>query len=97
MAKWTSTPAEYEHVRKIILDIIGIQRVSITMKNGATLEGWVVGTSSGTDVGENLSRGRGPLITSMYGEVRIQVQNGHVIVLPAVDIQSFQPLPPQPN
>ena len=89
MVKWTTTPEEYEHARKVILEMPYGQQVSITMKNGAILEGWIVGSSSGNDVGDNLTRGRGPIITSMYGEIRIQLQNGHVLVLPALDIQSF--------
>lgn len=89
MVKWTTTPEEYEHARRIILEMPYGQQVSITMKNGAILEGWIVGSSSGNDVGDNLTRGRGPIITSMYGEIRIQLQNGHVLVLPALDIQSF--------
>jgi len=82
-------PEEYEHARRVILEMPYGQQVSITMKNGAILEGWIVGSSSGNDVGDNLTRGRGPIITSMYGEIRIQLQNGHVLVLPALDIQSF--------
>jgi hypothetical protein len=89
MVKWTTTPEEYEHARRVILEMPYGQQVSITMKNGAVLEGWIVGSSSGNDVGDNLTRGRGPIITSMYGEIRIQLQNGHVLVLPALDIQSF--------
>jgi hypothetical protein len=89
MVKWTTTPEEYEHARRVILEMPYGQQVSITMKNGAILEGWIVGSSSGNDVGDNLTRGRGPIITSMYGEIRIQLQNGHVLVLPALDIQSF--------
>ena len=89
MVKWTTTPEEYEHARTVILEMPYGQQVSITMKNGAILEGWIVGSSSGNDVGDNLTRGRGPIITSMYGEIRIQLQNGHVLVLPALDIQRF--------
>jgi hypothetical protein len=70
MVKWTTTPEEYEHARKVILEMPYGQQVSITMKNGAILEGWIVGSSSGNDVGDNLTRGRGPIITSMYGENR---------------------------
>ena len=97
MAKWTSDAAEYAHTRGIILEIPHGQLVSVTTDTGATHVGWVVGTSSGTDVGDNISLGRGPVVTRMYGEVKIQSQSGQVVVLDAMDIQSFQALPSEPH
>jgi hypothetical protein len=92
MPKWTESAQDYERVRKLILEIPGGELVSITLKNGTVIDGWVVGTTSGTDIGENLRLGRGPLVTSMYGEIRLQIQNGHVIVIDAVDAQNFRRL-----
>ena len=45
MPKWTESAQDYERVRKLILEIPGGELVSITLKNGTVIDGWVVGTT----------------------------------------------------
>ena len=90
MAHWTTTPEEYEHVRKTMLQIALGQRVTITTKDGSTHEGWIVGQYSGTNAGDNLRAGRGPSVTSIHGEIRLQPLTGPVIVISALDIQRVE-------
>jgi hypothetical protein len=97
MAKWTRTPAEYEHARKIILECPLGQTAFVTLKNGATIKGWIAGANTGTDVGDNLSAGRGPIVTSMYAEVKLQLENGQTLLIDAVDIQASGPAPRTQN
>ena len=92
MSKWTKTVDEYNQVRQIILDAMP-GPAFVTLKGGKILKGWIVGTNSGTDVGENLAAGRGPIITSMYGEVKLRLEAGETLLIDAVEIQAIGQAP----
>jgi hypothetical protein len=96
MAIWTQTPAEYEHARQIILDATDFwgKRIRVHLTSGNTIDGWLVGTNSGTDVGQNMTAGRGPVVTRMYGEIQLLTETGQVIVLEAVGIKEFEAASP---
>lgn len=97
MAKWTKSPTEYEHARKIILEAPYGQSSFVSLKGGTILKGWIAGTNSGTDVGDNLTAGRGPIITSMYAEAKLQLENGQTLLIDAVDIKAIAPAPNSEN
>lgn len=97
MARWTKTPTEYEQARKIMLDATGAQPMIVQLKGGEIIKGVVVGTHQGTDVGDNLSAGRGPVVTSMYGEVRLQKDEGQTLLIDALDIEAIGTAPKTQN
>jgi hypothetical protein len=96
MRKWTSTPEEYSHVRNIMLELGGQPNVAFTMKDGSVIQGRVFGAESGTDGGENLDRGLGPVVTRMYGEIRVQTAEGEK-TFSALDVKTFDVVPRQAN
>jgi hypothetical protein len=90
MAKWTTTPQEYAHVRSIIVDGPIYGNVEVTMNDGRKLRGFLTGSSSGNNVKENLDAGRGPIIDSIWGEIRIEPTGGNTLTLDAMEIFHVQ-------
>jgi hypothetical protein len=84
MHKRTATPEEYNHLRYIILETVGQPNVAFTMKDGTVIQGSVCGTTSGTDVGQNLERGLGPVVISMYGEISVRTPDGEEKIFSAL-------------
>lgn len=97
MPKWTQGPAEYERVRKIMLNVPVAEYAIVRLKDGRHFFGWLSGTSQGTDVGENIARGLGPRVTSMWGEIRLGAVDGQsTLVFDAMDVDSVQQAPAPP-
>lgn len=88
MVKWTEDSSEYDRVRNLMLKIELGSQISFKLKNGKTLKGHVAGFGTGTDVGVNLESGRGAIVTSMWGEIRVRLEDGNVVVVDAVDVQN---------
>lgn len=93
MPKWTTTGEEYNHVRNIMIELIGAPNVAFTMKDGTTIQGRVAKTNMGTDAGENLERGRGPAVTKMFGEITVQTDGERTFS--ALDVERFDIVPAQ--
>ncbi len=86
MARWTTTPQEYAHVRSIIVDGPIYGKVIIGMQDGRQIPGLLLGASSGNNVSENLDAGRGPIVTSIWGELSVQIDERKMITLDALDV-----------
>ena len=89
MSKWTSTPQEYDLAREVMLGINGTPEIILAMKDGTFERGRAMGTKVETDVGENLQRGRGPYVTRMTGQIKLDTADGMKII-EAVDVKAFQ-------
>lgn len=96
MTKWTQTAEEYDHARSIMLALLGQPNVLFLMKDGSKIQGAIARTSMGTDVGENVVRGRGPMITKMYGEITVRTAGGEKS-FSAIDVRGFEILPHTTN
>ena len=91
MPKWTQTEDEYNRVEKIILDTRPSQYVKITLKDRSELLGWLVSSSWGTDAVINQTRGLGPVVKSMWGEMRLLTESGsQTINIDAAEVESIQ-------
>ncbi|MBR1172846.1 hypothetical protein JQ617_02670 [Bradyrhizobium sp. KB893862 SZCCT0404] len=92
MPIWTTTAEEYEHARKIVLEAtdFGGKKVVVHLTSGDAVTGWMLGSNSGTDVSENMAAKRGPVVTKMYGEIKLLTEAGHTIILEAVAIKAFR-------
>ena len=86
MPKWSKTPEEYAHVRSIIVDGPIYGKVVIGMQDGTQLSGLLLGVGSGNDAGENLKAGKGPVVTGIWGELRVQLEGGQMTTLDALDV-----------
>lgn len=86
MVDWTKTKEEYEHVRHIMVDNTPFGNVEIHLKNGAVYSGLLAKSSLGNNVGENLAAGKGPAITSIYGEFELILADKQKITLSALDV-----------
>ena len=100
MPKWTQTEDEYSRVERIMLDIRPSQYVKITLKDRGELSGWfelsgwLVSSSWGTDAVINYTRGLGPVVKSMWGEMRLLTENGsQTINVDAMEIETIQQAP----
>lgn len=97
MAEWTKTAAEYDHVRKIALEMpllgLGVPTnlVTVTLRNGTTIQGIPVGTTTNADyaVGAPV-----PVVEGMSCEVRLRRDDGQLIAIDALDIESYGPARP---
>jgi|RhiMethySRZTD1v2_1073278.scaffolds.fasta_scaffold1789421_2 hypothetical protein len=91
MPKWTQTEDEYNRVEKIILDTRPSQYVKITLKDRSELLGWLVSSSWGTDAVINQTRGLGPVVKSMWGEMRLLTESGsQTINIDATEVEKIQ-------
>jgi hypothetical protein len=91
MPKWTQTDEEYNRVEKIMLDTRPSQYLKFTLKGRDELSGWLVSSSWGTDAVINQTRGLGPIVKSMWGEMRLLTDNGsQTINIDAMDVESIQ-------
>ena len=91
MPKWTQTEDEYNRLEKIMLDIRPSQHVKITLKDRSELLGWLVSSSWGTDAVINQTRGLGPVVKSMWGEMRLLTESGsQTINIDAAEVESIQ-------
>ncbi|RVC71318.1 hypothetical protein EN759_00445 [Mesorhizobium sp. M00.F.Ca.ET.038.03.1.1] len=89
MYGWSTTPEEYNHIRKLIVEAPFLQKVEVRLKNGGTVTGIAAGSNSSNDVGENIRKGIGPVITSIFGEITLLLDSGHKLVLNALEIESI--------
>ena len=97
MPKWTQTEDEYSRVEMIMLDIRPSQYVKITLKDRGELSGWLVSSSWGTDAVINHTRGLGPVVKSMWGEMRLLTENGsQTINIDAMEVKSIPQVPVPP-
>jgi hypothetical protein len=100
MPKWTQTEDEYSRIEKIMLNVRPSQYVKITLKDRGELSGWfelsglLVSSSWGTDAVINHMRGLGPLVKSMWGEMRLLTESGsQTINVDAMEIETIEPAP----
>jgi hypothetical protein len=90
MPKWTQSGDEFNRVQQIMLDARP-QYVKITLKDQGELFGWLVSSSWGTDAVINHTRGLGPIVKSMWGEMRLLTGNGsQTHIIDAMEIESIQ-------
>jgi hypothetical protein len=92
MPKWTQSVDEFNRVQQIMLDARPSQYVKITLKDQDELVGWLVNSSWGTDGVINHTRGLGPIVKSMWGEMRVLTGKG-TSNIDAVEVQSIQQIP----
>jgi hypothetical protein len=93
MAKWTMTVDDYAQARQIMMDAVALEHLVFKLKDGHQVTGWVFGSNVRTDVAEKLARGDGPVASKMYGEIRIRTDDGKVMLLEAVEVDSIGRLP----
>jgi hypothetical protein len=86
MSDWTKTPEEYEQVRKL-MNQVPFGNATVQLKNGKQLKGVIVGQSSGTDAGIKFASTGRPLVSSMWGEFRLRLENGSIVVITAREIE----------
>jgi hypothetical protein len=91
MATWTKTPQEYSHVRSIIVDGPIYGRVTVLMKDGQLISGLLTGSNSGNNIAENMNAGLGPVVSSIWGEIRVQLADGKMVTLDALEISHVTP------
>ena len=88
MNGWTQTNEEYDRVRDIMINNL-FGEVTIELKNGSTVKGTIIGSHMANNAAENMRDGAGPRVTSIYGELRIELPNGQIVVVRANDIQNI--------
>ena len=89
MFGWSTNREEYDHVRKIILDAPLLTKAVVNLKGGNSISGVVSGTNSRNDAGENIRLGRCPVVSSIFGEIILRLDNGQALVLNALEIDSI--------
>jgi hypothetical protein len=94
MPIWTRTEDEYNRVEKIMLDTRPSQYVKIALKDGSELLGLLVSSSWGTDAVINHTRGLGPVVKSMWGEMRLLTGSGaQTMNIDAMEIETIEQAP----
>ncbi|UVK46780.1 hypothetical protein BPNPMPFG_002488 [Mesorhizobium sp. AR07] len=89
MFGWSSSAEEYQHIRQVMVEAPFGGDVIVSLLNGQPLAGTIVGTNSMNDAADNIRAGRGPRITSIFCEITLLLDNGHKIVLNAMEIKSI--------
>ena len=74
MTIWITDPAEAERMRKLSREAPMFGDVIITLRGGkAPIRGYIVGSTTGTDIGQNIDKGLGAIVTGIHADIRVRV------------------------
>ena len=88
--KWTRTREELEEVQNLMFGPFRHWGPAVvTMKDGETLRGCIIGASISNNAGTNLSRGRSAIVTSVCAEIRLLLDDRRTLVIPLLDVSTI--------